>query len=86
MPTRLRGSEKDNGELYMWTPQSTAPATHWIQAYKIIIFGDIIHHVRRADLNITNNEQRDKCLKFSAIFLPKFVDVTYETKNRTIHH
>jgi hypothetical protein len=51
----------------MWTPQSTLPARHRIQAYKIIIFGKIIHHVRfvkkklsnrRVVLNRADNEQR----------------------------
>ncbi len=50
MPTRLRGSENNNvvqaveglamkTENYVdsWTPQSTAPARHWISA-NIIIF------------------------------------------------
>jgi hypothetical protein len=52
----------------MFTPQSTAPTRHWIPAYKIIIiFGDVIRHVRfvwkkernrRVDLNRAINESR----------------------------
>jgi hypothetical protein len=71
-------------ESCMWTSQSTAPARHWIQAYKIIIFirGDHSpcsnlsrskkNYNRRVDLN------RDIFLEFPARSLvPKFVDMTY---------
>jgi hypothetical protein len=83
----------------MWTPQSTAPARHWIQAIKIVIFIRRHHSPcsicleereksrnRRVDL-IRANNGRDIFLNFPArILLPKFVNITYETKIRIIHH
>jgi hypothetical protein len=53
LPTRFQGSENKNFvqglainmENYV-DSTITAPARHWIQAYKIIIFGEIIHDGR----------------------------------------
>jgi hypothetical protein len=65
----------------MWTPQSTASATHWIQACEIITFihghnspGSICpeerSYNRRVHLNRANEQTmtRDILLKFPAIY------------------